>query len=305
MRGSAVTFASWSAVCFVFASNAFASDGISPEAGQIEKSYRKGAWFVVETADFQVFGRESYQETKKTAANCMNTRDRLREYWLGEGSREKWAPKCQIVIHANLAGYRQAAGRGSDSTVGVSKIERRGEKVLRRIDLRGDHPDYLAAALPHEMTHVVLADRFAGNQIPRWTDEGMAVLADPRSKQVLHARDLRDGFARRTTFGVHELATLSTYPAADRWGVFYGQSVSVVAFLVERGGSQRFVDFVESAIANGYDKALRTTYGIPNLRELDRVWRVSVTRPRTLVTAVKDAKPTLSSTSKMPVLSRP
>ena len=56
-----------------------------------------------------------------------------------------------------------------------------------RTNLRADHPQVLTAILPHEVTHVVLADLFTTQQIPRWADEGMAVLAEPRrsSKSVL------------------------------------------------------------------------------------------------------------------------
>ena len=50
-------------------------------------------------------------------------------------------------------------------------------------------------ALPHELTHLILADRFSPRQVPRWSDEGMAVLADPAEKQRLHLRDLRQALA--------------------------------------------------------------------------------------------------------------
>ena len=40
----------------------------------------------------------------------------------------------------------------------------------------------LASGLPHEVTHVILADLFPQQQIPRWADEGMAVLTEPREK---------------------------------------------------------------------------------------------------------------------------
>ena len=48
------------------------------------------------------------------------------------------------------------------------------------------------------MTHVVLADLLNGRQPPRWADEGMAILADTRDKQLLHERDLTAAVAGRT-----------------------------------------------------------------------------------------------------------
>ena len=48
---------------------------------------------------------------------------------------------------------------------------------------------FAPTALSHELTHVVLADRFAGRQPPRWFDEGIATLADSTEKRALHHRD--------------------------------------------------------------------------------------------------------------------
>lgn len=250
-----------------------------PLSRQGPHSYRRGPWFIVETTDFEVFGRD-LKQAKEAAEHCDVIRERLQKRWIGGVAQQEWSPKCKIVIHSNLAGYMLAAGRGAEKTVGVSQIERRGNSILRRIDVRGDKRDWATAALPHEMTHVVLADRFADRAIPRWTDEGMAILADTQIKQSLHARDLREGFARRTTYPLYELATLSSYPAADRWGVFYGQSASVVRFLTKRAGSEQFVRFVELAMEAGYDKALQNVYGIDDIGELDRLWRSSELRNR-------------------------
>ena len=44
--------------------------------------------------------------------------------------------------------------------------------------------------LPHEATHVVLAGQFGDQPVPRWADEGMAVLTEPRDKIDRHLRNL-------------------------------------------------------------------------------------------------------------------
>lgn len=83
------------------------------------------------------------------------------------------------------------------------------------------------------MCHVVLADRLP--DAPLWLDEGIAILVDPVAKQRLHERDLRLGPKRGTAFSAEELLSLKTYPSAERWGVFYGQSASLVRHLLARG----------------------------------------------------------------------
>ena len=73
----------------------------------------------------------------------------------------------------------------------------------------------------------MVAERFVERQIPRWADEGMAVLADTQGKQDLHHADLRLARANRTTFRLVELMQLENYPDATRQATFYGQSASL------------------------------------------------------------------------------
>ena len=129
-----------------------------------------------------------------------------------------WEPKCYIVLHPTAESYLREVGEGQ-MTAGSSLIEFAGNRlVTRRVDLRADHPDGYLGALAHELTHVVVADRFVERQIPRWADEGMAVLADTQGKQDLHHADLGVARANRTTFRLVELMQLENYPDASRQG---------------------------------------------------------------------------------------
>ena len=109
-----------------------------------------------------------------------------------------------------------------------------GRITARRIDLLEESTDYLSAALPHELTHVVLKDRFASKILPRWADEGMAILADTEAKQKRHERDLQSRDLRyQTTFRAAELFLMEEYPPANRFGTFYGQSASLTDFWLD------------------------------------------------------------------------
>ena len=66
-----------------------------------------------------------------------------------------------------------------------------GRTVLRRIDVRADASDWSNAALPHELTHVVLGERFGGHALPRWADEGIAMLSESREKHRERVANLR------------------------------------------------------------------------------------------------------------------
>ena len=144
--------------------------------------------------------------------------------------------------------------------------------VSRRVNLRADHPQLLAAILPHEVTHVVLADLFTQQQIPRWADEGMAVLAEPLAEQVNRASELTEPLREGRVFKLSELMAID-YPSADAWNLYYAQSVSLTQFLVQQGSPEQFVGFVRSAQRKGVEIALRESYHIEGFAELENRWQ--------------------------------
>ncbi len=237
-------------------------------------SHRHGRWFIVESDNFQVCSEHSAGHAKNLARHAESVRTALGAKWLGKSLEEKWNPRCQIVLHGSQQSYVSACGRGSERTVGSSLINvSEGRTVSRRIDLLGSGTDFLSAALPHELTHVVLRERLPSTGVPRWADEGAAILADSKAKQGRHDKDLADALLRRTTFQAGELLTRDEYPGPDRMGAFYGQSASVAKFLIDQKNPERFVEFIEQATVVGYDAALQKCYGIKSVIELDRQWR--------------------------------
>jgi hypothetical protein len=177
-----------------------------------------------------------------------------------------------------MTSYLAAAGAGARPTFGSSLIQfgsvnlGTDNQVARRlIDFRGDDARGLAA-VPHEMTHIVLADLLDGRQPPRWADEGMAILADTREKQLLHERDLTQAMTGRTAFRVVDLMNSPSYPHPSRIAAFYGQSASLTACLAKRDDPAKFVEFLRRSLDEGYDKALRDIYHLDNVAQLERLW---------------------------------
>jgi hypothetical protein len=243
-----------------------------PHVAQSDSCSRAGRWFVVQTVNFQVCCDESEVRARGLARHAEKLRTDLRKQWFGEESTAVWSPKCQIVLHSSRQSFVAEVGRGSDRILGSSLVTcARGRVTRRRIDLLGGG-QYLNAALPHELTHVVLQERLAG-ELPHWADEGAAILADSASKRDGHLRDLGAAVSRRTTYRLAALLTMTDYPPIDRWGAFYGQSASVAKFLIDRGGCNQFILFLERAGEHGYDVALRECYGIANVAQLDQAWR--------------------------------
>jgi hypothetical protein len=173
-----------------------------------------------------------------------------------------------------VSSYLREVGAGGERTLGSSLTKTENHRIVsRRIDLRGDVTEPLWAALPHELTHIVIADAFAGEELPRWADEGMAMLADPPEKLAGHFRDFDAAVAEHRVFHLAELLSKQEYPAADGRIVFYGESVSVVSYLVARRTPAEFVRFLHLAVKSGSEVSLKNVYGIQGLAQLERLWR--------------------------------
>jgi hypothetical protein len=62
------------------------------------------------------------------------------------------------------------------------------------------------------------------------------------------------------------------YPDPKDWRLFYAQSVSLTQFLVDQGPPERFIRFVRDIQRIGTEAALRDTYQIEGLADLQRRW---------------------------------
>jgi hypothetical protein len=205
---------------------------------------------------------------------CCRAFCELCDDWLGlHQCAPKWRPKCEVVLHATVASYQQAVGRGSAQTIGSSSVTIRSGRVCgRRIDLLAVDGAEALSALPHEMTHVLLADVFPAEPPPRWAEEGLALLMDPAEKRARHDRDLRQAVHTQTTIPLAKFLAGVEYPDTSQRAVFYGQSHSLVEYLTNLESREQFVAYLQLSTRLGYEHALQTVYGM-DARELDRKWR--------------------------------
>ena len=155
-----------------------------------------------------------------------------------------------------------------------------GRPVVRQVYLHCDDGNLLSAILPHETTHVVLAGEFGEQLLPRWADEGMAVLTEPREQIDRHLRNLPKHSQERQLFYLRDLLQLDNYPEPRRVGAFYSQSVSLVEFLSRQKSPQVFPRFVRDGLEGGYEEALRRHYGYQDFNELEQRWRASAFQDR-------------------------
>jgi hypothetical protein len=129
--------------------------------------------------------------------------------------------------------------------------------------------------LPHETTHVVLAGMFGASHVPRWADEGIAVLSEPNEKIDQHRRNLLKHHGDGLLFGLKELMELENYPHPRRIGAFYAQSVVLVEFLTQQRNPKVFTDFVKDGLRHGYDSSLLRHYNM-TFTQLEQLWQQQV-----------------------------
>ena len=175
-----------------------------------------------------------------------------------------WSPRCELYLYPTARSYAEATGQ-PEMSPGLSTMSNNGVRVLsRRMSLRADNPLMLTTTLPHEVTHIVLADLFVAQAIPRWADEGLAVLAEPASEQRQRQADLKGPLDAGRIFEAGRLMAMD-YPDPNDWRLFYAQSVSLTQFLVEQGPPERFIQFVRDTQRMGTEAAIRDVYHIDGL----------------------------------------
>jgi hypothetical protein len=228
-------------------------------------------WGVAETTHFRVYHDQSPTLAEKAAIAAERARTVAHRRWLGDTDAE-WDRRCRVYIHATAKDYSDATGVPGSSP-GHSTISVEGGCItLRRIDLRADNDNIISAVLPHEVTHVVLAGQFGTQSLPRWADEGMAVLTEPREKIDRHLRDLPRFRCKCGLYSARDLVQLKDYPEPRYIGLFYAQSVSLVEFLSKEKGPRTVTRFIRESLKKGYDAALKNHFGW-DFEELDRRWR--------------------------------
>ncbi len=249
----------------------------TPPAAVTHQPGKQGAWSVAETANFRVFHNQPREFAEKVAQVAEATRSAMGRKWFGDAGPD-WKPRCDVYLYATAEDYSRDRGVPPNSP-GHSTVRVEGGRVLeRRIDLHCDEAGLQIAVLPHEATHVVLAGRFGTHFVPRWADEGMAVLTEPRDRVERHLNTLPRHRQEGVLFGVKQLVQLEDYPDPRFIGPFYAQSVSLVDFLSGEKGPLVFTQFLRDGLQGGYEAALKKHYGFRDFNELEQRWRAHAFR---------------------------
>lgn len=260
-RGTAPSSASW------------LGDRLAANFDMDAWSNSPGSWSQRETEHFLVWINgatdDEFDELTTACESCLAT---ISGHWHPqEMSSPAWRPKCIVVVHRTPESYENALAGRAGRSWGCATIKRNRRAIAyRRIDICATTPKRLAETFSHELTHVILADHFAQAAVPRWLDEGLAVLSEPAHKVArrveLSATEANGPPLIRSA----EILTTGKYPPGLRCDAFYIESAQLVQLLLRDGGIQRLLRFAKAGMDRGYDAALREHYAVEGLAELDR-----------------------------------
>lgn len=193
--------------------------------------------------------------------------------WLGH-EMPTWGARCPIRVTVTMTG----AG-------GATSFEFREGGCIQsqNMHIEGPYDKLLHSVLPHEVTHTVFAYYFRC-PVPRWADEGGAVLSENDTERNEHDMMCRKILNRGQQIPMRRLFALTDYPSNGQ-GVMalYAEGYSVTNFLVSASDRKTFLNFIGYAMhTHNWDTALQKYYHYRSVDELEQAWLTHLrnTRPQ-------------------------
>jgi RNA polymerase sigma factor (sigma-70 family) len=145
-----------------------------------------------------------------------------------------------------------------------------GGRVLQReMRVEGSVNQIFADLLPCETTHLILAD-WHGRPLPRWADEGAAMLGESREGRLKYQKHMEKIVEEKRLLSLRDLLPKHDYPR-DVMNL-YAQGLSLTDFLVSSGSRKKFLAFVAQGEDEGWDKAAQSHYGYKTVDVLEYAW---------------------------------
>ena len=146
------------------------------------------------------------------------------------------------------------------------------------------HDAYAPDILRHELSHIVMRNAVKGpfSNLPAWLEEGVAVYGQSQPLADMKSA-LEAAIKSNRPFTIRSLSSASVGESGGSVGLFYGQSYSVVRFLIDDYGEEKFRELLAAfREGNRTDDALMQVYGFDQ-DGLENAWRLSVGLPERII----------------------
>ena len=217
---------------------------------------------VYQTRNFTVTAPTS-DEAKRVGEAAEEYRRDLAQFWLGS-PLPPWGKPCTIRVKT-----------GSLGAGGETRFQFVGKEVLNwNMYVQGSLERILDSVLPHEVNHTIFACHYR-RPLPRWADEGAATLFEHRSEQVKQLGLLNQVIrGDREFIPMAQLLRMKEYPKGMRaMLIMYAEGYALADFLVQQGGRDTYLKFLNDGDEMGWSEAIRTNYHHGGVESLEKNWK--------------------------------
>ncbi len=194
--------------------------------------------------------------------------------------------QIQIFIYGNRNDFFNALEPGASEWTGGRAFP---EYSLVLINVEPSNLEWGKGATTHELTHQVIHQRIRSPlgdlSMPHWMDEGLAVYyEDPGNVDAQFSIPVRRAIQNDTLMTLRSLS--GSFPAdSTAANLAYGQSWSVVDFIIRHYGKPKLAELLQGFKTGGfYDDIFKQVLGV-DTDGLEAAWRQDVgAKPRVIAT---------------------
>ncbi|HEY7467565.1 MAG TPA: peptidase MA family metallohydrolase [Dehalococcoidia bacterium] len=233
---------------------------------------RRFEWQTIEDGNISVhyyFGDlASQQSVLKTARETLDRFSQL------EGTTIDFPVKIWVYRTAAEMAPAVASRRGQGPDTSIQTLGEVGAADTALVSRDQTFLDIVR----HELAHIVTgrATRNHITEIPIWINEGLSTYAQkallPSEEQALALAIQRNRVLPITSLNA------SARGSANDVSIFYAQSGSIIAYLVNTHGDEKFAAFIAALANDTTDKAMQAVYGFDQTG-LENLWRKAVGLP--------------------------
>ncbi len=253
---------------------------IDPGKEKVAAKLEEAKWEKVESKDLLAYESiylKIHHRNRRLAAEVGRVGDRnlaqIAALW--PPLNGKGGPgKIHVYIYRDAVEYSKVTGQPGWSG-GVNKVSFIGAAIAQReIHTFQTANAVLDSILPHELTHVVFTEAVGGRaRVPRWLSEGVAVLEEPPFKTRYYENLVRTRVKAGGHIPLSKLFAMTDYPNEEAIRLFYGESHSVVKFLIARYGRPALVRYCQQLGGKEAKTALQDVFGYREPADLEAVWK--------------------------------
>ena len=183
-----------------------------------------------------------------------------------------WDKRAKIYLYSSSEEYLKDTGRVAWSGAMVD-IKKRTIKTFI------NQENFMQSILPHEMAHIIFREFIGlGVRLPLWLDEGVACSQEKvnLSERLQFAKHL---VKSKMDIPVERLSIISDYNLVVP-KVFYSEAASLVVFLLEGFGAEKFLDFSRRLRDDnkGWQETLLDAYRFSDIWDLETQWKAYIER---------------------------